>query len=55
MVPFHTPVAIVPSDVMFNCVAEGMVELMDGTPPPLVIKTPLLPVASPETTVPADA
>ena len=46
--PFQVPDEIVPSDVIFPCTAEGNVLEIEGTPPALVIKTPLFPVASPE-------
>jgi len=43
--PFHVPVVIVPREVMAVCTAEGSVDEIEGTPPPEVIRTPLLPVA----------
>ena len=42
--PFQVPEAIVPVLVMFPCTADGKVELIEGTPPELVISTPLLAV-----------
>ena len=44
-VPVTVNPAIVPSDVIFPCTAAGSVDEIDGTPTPLVIRTPLLPVA----------
>lgn len=42
--PCQVPELIVPSEVMFACVALGRVDEIDGTPPELVTSTPLLPV-----------
>ena len=53
-VPVHVPVPMVPTVVMLVCTAEGNVEDMLGTPVPLVMSTPLLPVVSPATVFAAE-
>jgi hypothetical protein len=40
----HTPLAIVPSEVMLACTADGRVEEIEGTPPEEVMRVPLFPV-----------
>jgi hypothetical protein len=45
--PFHVPDVIVPNVVIFPVTAVGKVELMLGTPPADVMRTPLFAVARP--------
>ena len=54
MVPFHAPFVIVPVWVIFPCTAVGKVLPMLGTPPLLVINTPLLAVVKPVIVLAAD-
>jgi hypothetical protein len=52
--PCHTPVPMVPKLVIFPCTAVGSVELIEGTPPALVINTPSLPVVIDDNVFAAD-
>ena len=52
--PCQVPVPIVPKLVIFPCTAVGSVELIEGTPNPLVINTPSFDVANPVIVLLAD-